>query len=615
MIKMKKSPILLWQCILFTILFSFENIVYATDNEVVITSPDESLQFILNYSDSLFYTVERNSFTIISKSNLGLVLGGTTSSTLFDGTLKYYKSGNYQGKIQTRLGEKCEWDDEYNFAIFSFTSEEVDSFEIEVRVYNEGFAFRYTIDNEDDITLSSDKSTINFSNLGLTFYRESGYESGYTQRSASSSFTTLTPMFAYNDSIAITVNEAQNTMFSKATITASNSVVSFSQSSGSVENELITPWRYVVIADNPNEMINGKYILYSLNIDEERDDSWIIPGKVYRSLEGGNDFYTDSVKMSIDFAISMNFEYILLDAGWYGLGYSYENNANSNPFETVENLDINEVIEYANENNIGVILYVNNAAWNNYDNDDIFDTYCDWGISGVKMGYMQYNTTSGMKKFYANVERAYDHQMFLNIHDAVRPTGVERTWPNLLTTEGIRGNENFPTPEHNMLLPYTRFMTGAADYTICYAGYPTDQIASKVAAMETTKGHQMALSVIYFSPLQHILWYGKHWWYETHPDEVAFFRDLVTVWDDFVILDGEPGSHFAIARKTGNDWFVAAATVDKRTLNLPLSFLDNNAYTAQIYEDDSNDGVKCNTVNIANDNLLTFSLLNGGGQL
>lgn len=585
----------------------------AAYNWQIVLSPDSNLQFIFDYSDEFVYTVERGNSTIISSSSLGIVLGGTTSVTLTNGVLLSSKIDSYEGKIQTHLGERSEWNDEYNNANFRFTNDYIDTFEIEIRVYNEGFAFRYVIENEENITLSSDNSTINFSGLDLTFYSESGYETGYTQRSSTSSFSTLTPMFAYNDTIAVTVNEAANTMFSKAKISVSNSVVSFSQSSGTITSDLITPWRYVVVADNPNEMIEGKYIMYSLNVDEGLDDSWIIPGKVFRSLEGSTYFYTDSVKASIDFASLMNFEYVLLDAGWYGLGYSYESSADSNPFETVEDLDIETAVDYADENNVGLILYVNNTAWNNYDNDAIFDTYSAWGVKGIKMGYMQYTTASGMKKFYANVERAYDHEMFLNIHDAVRPTGVERTWPNLLTTEGIRGNENFPSSEHNMLLPYTRFMTGAADYTICYAGYPTDQIASKVAAMTQTKGHQMALSVIYFSPLQHVLWYGKHWWYETLPDEIAFFRDLVTVWDDFEVLAGAPGSHFAIARRSDDKWFVAAATVDERNLSLPLDFLSATDYSATVYEDDGNSGVKISTIkDISSASTLDFPLLAGG---
>lgn len=141
---MKKRLILPW---IFVFLFSFINSAFAVDNEIVVLSPDKNVQFILNYSDKLTYTVERNGSTIISESNLGLVIGGTSSDTLTEGTLKHAASGSYRGKIQTRLGEKSEWNDEYNYAIFFFLNELVDSFEIEVRVYNEGFAFRYIIDN------------------------------------------------------------------------------------------------------------------------------------------------------------------------------------------------------------------------------------------------------------------------------------------------------------------------------------------------------------------------------------------------------------------------------------------------------------------------------------
>lgn len=591
-----------------------------------IVSPDGETMtmFVEKNENGIEYSVDYNGETIVQTSKIQLktitkkgeyqILGNSQTNWLSA------TENEYSGEIVSHLLEKSYQPDEYN-SVLIHTLQDDNTFDIEIRVYNNGFAIRYIAESKEIIGMDADSTTINLSVCNLTYYTETGSESGYTKRTQAQKYSSWTPLFAQNENLAITINEACNEgIANKAKCFINNGIVSFTQTISATQTSFTTPWRYVVVGSTPLEMIENKYIIYSLNEENNDDTEWIRPGKVFRSLANGtNIFYTDTVKQAIDFAANHNFEYVLLDAGWYGLGYSNEKNAKSNPFVPVSTLNIEECIEHANEKNIGILLYVNKVAWDNYDNRKIIDTYATWGAKGIKLGYIDGTSQQWLKKLYEIVAHAYKHEMLVNVHDEFRPTGVERKWPNLLTAEGIRGNENTTnTSAHTTLLPFTRFMSGAADYTFCFPGYPLNP-ESKVAKMVQTKCHQAALSMIYSSPLQHLLWYGMSWQYAQIPEELNFFEELETTWDDYVLLGGEPEQHFGIARRKGDKWFVGAITNrTPRELTFNLDFLDSSLeYTARLFEDGEEErSIKETELNkISYSNSLSFSLKTNGGAV
>jgi alpha-glucosidase len=172
---------------------------------------------------------------------------------------------------------------------------------------------------------------------------------------------------------------------------------------------------------------------------------------------------------------------------------------------------------------------------------------------------------------------AADNELMVNIHDEFRTTGEQRTWPNIVTVEGIRGNEEFPDATHNTVLPFTRYVGGIGDYTICYMD----------KRLKTTPAHQLALGVVYFSPLQTLYCYDKPEMLAGIP-ETDFFKNLPTVWDETKMLSGEIGKYTAIARRSGKQWFVGAITNnDGRKMQLVFDFLpERKKYKAHIYSDD-----------------------------
>lgn len=585
-----------------------------------ISSPDGRLQMEVSLDDAgVHYRLTRDGQEVVGASDMAVLT--TTGDTLGGAGTQWMSSteSSVRRTIESALAERSVQPDRYNQAILQMQTAGTD-FGISIRVYDEGFAFRFAPDATQGVGMKADLSTVDLSARGLTWLTETAAESGYDRRTGDGVFTSWTPLFAYADNLAVLINEADNPgAASKASLRVSGGKVGFVQKSTACHDGYAAPWRYVIVAGTPADMLEGKYIIRSLCPDTDADTGWIVPGKAFRSLATGTTcFYTDTVCGSIDFAAANNFQYVLLDAGWYGLGYSEEDNPASDPTQPVSTLGMDRVAAHAADKGIGLIAYVNQAAWQHYDNDAIVDLYASWGISGIKMGYVDGLNESGLRQIYHVASRAAAHRMVLNVHDNMRPTGAERTYPNLLTSEGIRGNEHTDhTTDHTLTLPFARLMTGPADYTFCFAGYPPDAHA-KVAQMVQTKGHQMALSVIYFSPLQHLLWYGRPWWYATRPAELEFFRRLETVWDDYRIVEARPAECFSMARRKDDRWFVAAATNSQsRSMTVGLDFLDPAfTYNAVIFEDDGLSGVVQSEVQgLTAGRELTFALEANGGAV
>lgn len=337
----------------------------------------------------------------------------------------------------------------------------------------------------------------------------------------------------------------------------------------------------MVAGARPGDLLERNYLVLNLNPPLAlKDTSWIRPGKAMRDVT----LSTTNGKAIIDLAGKLNLQYVEFDWGWYGaedINTGDATKVNLDPRRTsgLKNhpgLDLPEIIRDARERNVGVILYVDRRQIKK-QRDSIFPLYEKWGVKGVKIGFIEVGPQAETAWLTETVRKAAEHHLVLDIHDQYRPTGLSRTWPNLLTQEGIRGNEQMPTAAHNATLPFTRFIAGAGDYTVCYYSN----------RIKTTHGHQLALAAIYYSPLQFLFWYDRPEMYQQEP-ELDFWRDIPTVWDETRVLDGQIGEFITVARRRGRDWFVGSITNSQaRELQVPLRFLESGRkYVAQIYEDD-----------------------------
>ena len=285
-------------------------------------------------------------------------------------------------------------------------------------------------------------------------------------------------------------------------------------------------------------------------------------------------------------------------------------------------MDLKEAIAYAKKHGIGVFVYVNQRAL--YAQlDEILPLYKSWGVDGIKFGFVQVGSYRWTSWMHEAVRKCAQHGLLVDIHDEYRPTGFSRTYPNLLTQEGIYGNEEMPTATQNTIQPFTRYIAGPADYTICY--YLQKQVLEAKGVKDpkrfirTTSAHQLALAVIYYSPLQFMYWYDKPADSQDEP-ELAFFDAVPTVWDDTKVLDGKPGEFVSIARRSGKQWFVGVITNDEaREVLLAFDFLEpGKSYWAHLYYDDSK--VKTRTqvgikkIKVTHQSVLNLSLKATGGE-
>lgn len=331
-----------------------------------------------------------------------------------------------------------------------------------------------------------------------------------------------------------------------------------------------TPWKIIMTADSPTQLIENNDIVQNLNPPCAIEDAeeWVRPGKIMRCTT----LTTEAGMKNIDFCAEHNIPYMLFDWLWYVPCTSHDGDAT----KVIDKLDMKKVVEYGKDKGVGVWLYVNQHALMK-QMDELFPLLKEWGIVGVKSGFVQYASHRWATWLHDMVRKAADNKLLMNIHDEYRPSGFSRTYPNLLTQEGIHGNEEWPDATHNVTLPFTRMLNGAADYTICYFD----------KRLKNTHAHQLAASLIFYSPLQTILWYDTPDRYHGEP-EIEWFEDLETVFDDTKVLAGYPGENIVMARRKGDTWFVGAMTNNEaRRQEIALDFLpDGTNWLAQVYTDD-----------------------------
>ena len=333
------------------------------------------------------------------------------------------------------------------------------------------------------------------------------------------------------------------------------------------------PWRFIMVGEKAIDLINNKQMVLNLNAPNQIADAeeWIRPGKAFRVCR----LDKKTIMEGVDFCVDRGLQYIELDAGWYGP----EMKMSSSALKVAENRDFDmaELCEYAKSKGIGVWVYVNQRALYQ-ELDQILPLYEKWGISGIKFGFVQIGSQEWTTWLHDAVKKCADHHIMVDIHDEYRPTGWSRTYPNLMTQEGIGGNEEMPDAEHNTILPFTRFLCGPADYTPCYF----------VGKIKNTKAHQLAMPVVYYSPITFLYWYDLPNVYNGEK-ELDFWKHCPTVWDESKALAGEIGEYIIQARRSGDEWFVGAMNgLTARDIILDTSsFLQKGKkYRVEIYNDD-----------------------------
>lgn len=513
---------------------------------------------------------------------------------------------------QPLYGERSRVHDAYNAATMYLSKKDGSGyrFNIEVRAYDEGVSFRYFFPEHP-------KAIFHKVVADLTEYTFPAGTKAWTEQWAQSAFEyldineikrpverALTIELPNGTWAALTDADVDDWCLTKyqSSDNKKNTLTSVMYSPVDIVTYYATPWKVIMAADKPGELLEHNDIIQNLNPPCEIADAaaWVKPGKIMRETT----ISTEGAIATIDFCAAHNIPYMLFDWQWYMPCTSHDGDAT----KVVAKLDMPRVIAYGKEKGVGIWVYVNQHALMKQAKE-LFPLLHQWGIVGVKSGFVQYASHRWATWVHDLVRLAAENHLLMNIHDEFRPSGFSRTYPNLLTQEGICGNEEFPDATHNVTLPFTRMINGAADYTICYFD----------KRLKTTHAHQLAASLVFYSPLQTIFWYDKPSFYQGEP-EIEWFDNLQTVFDDTKVLDGAPGKNITMARRKGEDWFVAAMTNNNGSKeNISLSFLDKDkTYLASIYTDGGDKvktrtGVACTYLLVDASMTMKFDLKPSGG--
>ena len=321
------------------------------------------------------------------------------------------------------------------------------------------------------------------------------------------------------------------------------------------------PWRVFGIADRDADLLTNEIVYLLERPSEIQDTSWIKPGKV--AWDWWNDWNVDGVDFHagintktyeyyVDFAAKYRIPYIILDDGWYKLG---------NLLEVTPELNMQELIDYAKQKNVGIILW---ASWKTLDDQLIpaLDQFQKWGVKGIKVDFMQRSDQIMIEYFSRVCREAAKRHMLVDYHGDQKPAVMMRTWPNLINTEGVRGMEwskwsAESEPKHNVTLPFTRMFLGPMDYTPGAMRNATRAtfrpINSQPMAMGT-RCHQLAMYVVYEAPLQMLSDSPSN--YLREPEAMEFLGAVPTEWDDTKVLDAKIAEYVVVARRNGKDWYI-----------------------------------------------------------
>lgn len=348
-----------------------------------------------------------------------------------------------------------------------------------------------------------------------------------------------------------------------------------------------SPWRVVLLASEPGKLIESEMI-QNLNAPAAlKDVSWIIPGKCSWDhwWSGEVQMDTRTIKKYIQSASDLGFPYMLIDWQWYGPF----NNPAADITHVNPAVDMPEVLRFAKEKNVKCWLWLYNTdADRQYK--EAFALYEKWGIAGIKIDFMNSDDQEMVNWYHKIIKSAADHHLMINFHGAYKPDGFQRTYPNLMTREGVMGNEYSKwstriTPEHNVTLPFTRMLAGPMDYTP--GGFlnrsPEKFRNGTPANVMNTRCQQLAMFVIYESPVTTVCDDPDH--YAGQPG-IDFLKAVPTTWDDTKVLMGYPGEYICIARRSGTRWFLGAMNnSNDRIIEVPLDFLGKGRSAGRLFED------------------------------
>jgi alpha-glucosidase len=524
------------------------------------------------------------------------------------------------------------------------------------RVYNEGAAYRLETSFPDKVKIYSEEANFNFpANLIVYYPQEDSFFSHNERKYLPQHLNEIAPQFIASLPAVIDVLQGAKVAIAESDLedypglflrgTGGNGlaatfppypleeklegdrdfrVVKSADYIADTSGTRSFPWRVLGIAEKDGDLLTNQIVYLLEKPSQLQDTSWIKPGKVAWDWWNANNVYgvdfkaginTQTYKYYIDFAAKYGIPYIILDEGWYKLG---------NALEVVPEINMAELTAYAKEKNVGIILWV---VWKTLDDQLIpaLDQYAAWGIKGIKVDFMQRNDQLLVDYYYKVSRETAKRKMMVDFHGAQKPASMTRTWPNLISTEGLRGMEwskwsADSEPKHNVTLPFTRMFLGPMDYTPGAMRNATKLTFAPIFNQPMALGtrcQQLAMYVVYESPLQMLSDSPSN--YLREPEIMDFLGPVPTEWDETKVLAARIAEYVVVARRNGRDWYVGAMNDwTPRDLDIDLSFLPEGKFTMEAYQDGVNadryaSDYKKTVTPVDRSTKLKLHLANGGG--
>ena len=607
------------------------------DPRVRVTSPDGNVVFILadgvtpNESEpkknGLRYAVDFHGKWLLDESDLGIKIQGAPAIGP-DMRQVAVHPGQHDETYTIPVGKTSSVRDHYNSAVVDLADNAGRKMSIEVRAYDDGVAFRYLLPEQagaKTVRIEKELTEFNYPK-DATLYPlivdgfQSSYEDEYQQRQVNGihrDWLIALPLLAEVPGagwVAVTEADIENyagmylrkgeARFGlKAELSPHVNDKSIAvETNGTVT----TPWRVLMVGAEPGRLVESNIVLNLNPPSKIADTSWIKAGKsawdwwsgqAAPSVSFKTGMNTATMKHYIDFASASGFPYMLIDAGW-----ALADRKSPDDYAAVADItkidpqiDMPELLRYAKEKKVAIWLW---SHWTSVDKymDQAIPLFEQWGVAGVKIDFMDRDDQKMMAWYRHVAELAAQHHLMIDFHGAFKPDGLRRTYPNVVTREGVMGKEYLKwsarvTPTHNATLPFTRMLAGPLDYTPGAFGNATRAefvSRDKEPMAPNTRAHELALYVVLESPLMMVSDYPEHY---AGQHDFEFIKQVPVTWDEVRVLNGRPMETITVARRSGKDWYIGSITNwDPRTVKVPLSFLGEGKYTAEIYADAADAG-------------------------
>ena len=382
-----------------------------------------------------------------------------------------------------------------------------------------------------------------------------------------------------------------------------------------------TPWRVIMLGDAPGKLIESEIIM---NLNEPCaivDPSWIKPGMAAWDhwWSGEVKMDNETIKAYIDLAAEMGWPYQIIDWQWYGTF----NSPDADITRVAPQLNMPDILAYAKKKNVRCWLWLYYTDVNRADLEKAFGLYESWGIAGVKIDFMDSDDQEMVNWYHRTVKMAAKHHLMVDFHGAYKPDGFRRTYPNLVTREGVLGNEYNKwsmriTPEHMVTLPFTRMLAGPMDFTPGgFLNRTPEKFANGTPAnVQGTRALQLAQFVVYDSPFMVACDSPENY---KGQEATEFLKKVKTMWDDTKVVNGQVGEFITTARRSGNEWFIGSMTnSESRALDIKLDFLGEGKYKLVAFEDAPDAAVNAENVlkttkTVVKGDIIKIKMAPGGG--